>query len=82
MQSFKEKNKTKNSSAGTIKHFMWDVTAYKLGEKKPWNEKKMGAVPKPSSNFSVYHDFDEASDPTVISNRHRYLKTRNIAGTV
>lgn len=42
----------------------------------------MGAVPKPSSNFSVYHDFDEASDPTVISNRHRYLETRNMAGTV
>lgn len=42
----------------------------------------MGAVPKPSKNFSVYHDFDEALDPTVIENRHCYLKTRNIAGTV
>lgn len=43
MQSFKEKNKTKNSSAGTIKHFMWDGTAYKLGEKKALKGEKDGS---------------------------------------
>lgn len=58
-------------SVGPIKHFMWNVAAYKLRAKQKkkalkQEKNKIGAVPKPSNNFSVYHDFDEVSDPTVI----------------
>lgn len=62
------KKKKKNPLAGPIKHFMWNVAAYKLRgkKKKALKQEKRWGVPKPSNNFSVYHDFDEASDPTVI----------------